>query len=137
MSVTALLGMVVLSGCGGPPEAGPAADGTDYTACEDGACEVAVSEPMDRVIGAPHEGMATLTITAVIEDGIEFEVAQSESTSSGSLSGICESTITANSMFSTCFDEGVLPEPAPWQGELVVQLLGMNDGAAVLRLAVN
>lgn len=136
-AVTALLGFAVLSGCGGPPEADPAADGTDYSACEDGECEVAVGEPMDIVIGAPHEGMATLSITAVTQDGIEFEVTHSESTSSGALGGVCEATISETSMFSTCFEEGMPPEPAPLQGELVVQLLGMNEGSAVLRLAVN
>jgi len=40
-------------------------------------------------------------------------------------------------MFSTCFEEGTPPEPEPLQGELIVQLLGLNEGSAVLRMAVN
>jgi hypothetical protein len=133
----AVVGVAALSGCGGQPEADPAADGTDYSACEDGDCEVAVAEPMDLVIGAPHEGMATLSVTAVTEDGIEYEVIQSGTTSGGSLGGVCQATISETSSYSSCFEEGTPPEPEPLQGELVIQLLGMNDGSAVLRLAVN
>ena len=136
-ALAAILGIAALSGCGGPPKADPAADGTDYTACEDGECEVAVGEPMDIVIGAPDEGMATFSITAVTETGIEFEVVRSETTSSGSLGGVCEATITETAMFTACFDEGAPPVPAPSPGELIVQLLGMNDESAILRMAVN
>jgi hypothetical protein len=136
-ALAAVLGAAALSGCGGPPEVDPAADGTDYTACEDGECEVAVEEPMDIVIGAPDEGAVTLSITAVTDDGIEFEVTQPGITSSGSLGGVCQATITRNSMSSKCFEEDTLPEPDPSRGEFIVQLLGMNEGSAVLRLAEN
>ena len=136
-ALAAVLGAAALSGCGGPPEAEPAADGTDYTACEDGECEVAVKEPMDIAIGASDADMVTLSITAVTEDGIEYEVIQSGTTSGGSLGGVCQATISETSSYSSCFEEGTPPEPDPLQGELVIQLLGMNDGSAVLRLAVN
>lgn len=138
VALAAFAGLVAaLSGCGGPAEAPPAADGTDYAACEDGECEVAVAEPVEIVVGAPHEGMVTLAVTAVTEDGIEFEVVHSTSTSSGSLAGVCEATMSETTMFSTCFEDETPPEPKPLQGELVVQLLGMNEGSAVLRMAVN
>jgi hypothetical protein len=137
VGVFAAAGAAALTGCGGPPEADPAADGTDYTACEDGECEVAVAEPMDIVIGAPDEGMVTLSITAVTEDGIEYEVIQGGTTSGGSLGGVCQATISETWSSSSCFEEGTPPEPEPLRGELVMQLLGMNDGSAVLRLAVN
>lgn len=134
-ALAALIGIAALSGCGGAPEVGPAADGTDYSACGDDAeCEVAVAEPTDIVIGSA-EGTVTLSITAVTEDGIEFELATDQITSTGSLGGLCQAVISETYMHSNCFEEDTLPEPDPARGELIVQLLGMNDGSAVLRIA--
>jgi hypothetical protein len=142
-ALSAFVGVAVLAGCGDrPPEPsveegtvspteGPsAADGTDYTACEDGECEVAVAEPVEITVGA-----MTLSITAVTEDGIEFDLVQESGSSGGSLGGVCEATMTERSMSSACYLGGELSAPDPGAGELVVQLLGMNDGAAVLRMA--
>lgn len=161
----ALLGLAVLTGCGDRPEASPsergtigsigdsdapespaaeedspspsgpaAADGTDYTACEDGECEVAVAEPVEIAVGGA-DGM-TISITVVTENGIEFEMVQANGSIGGSLGGICEAFLTGTSMSSSCWLVGEMPEPQPGDGELVLQLLGMNDGSAVLRMAL-
>lgn len=137
----ALLAALALAGCGDDSDSGAeaptAADGTDYTACEDGECEVAVSEPTD-IVFLTAEGDVTLSITEVTENGIELSTTfpTSSGENSGTLGGLCESLISANFTSSSCYGGGTLPEPDPAPGELVLQLLGMNDGAAILRLAM-
>lgn len=136
-----MLAAVALSGCGNDSEnetsseAPTAADGTDYTACDDGTCEVEVAEPVEFDFGD-----FTFTITAVTEDGIEYETVNDDGgTGSGSMSGgYCNSYLTANSSSSSCYGvlEGTPPEPDPGAGEVQLQLLNVTDGAAVVRFTM-
>ncbi|MCC3762901.1 hypothetical protein K3N28_07425 [Glycomyces sp. TRM65418] len=149
LAACSLVAALALAGCGddsasdSDPDAGAAssdaptaADGTDYSACDDGECEVAVSEPTDFVF-TTAEGEVTLSITDVTENGIEISTAfPGAGQSTGSLGGLCESVLTSTSSSSACYGGGTLPPPEPEPGILVLQLLGMNEGAAILRMAM-
>ena len=143
-AVGSLLVALALTGCGSdaddgsdtPEEPPPsAADGTDYTACDDGTCEVAVSERTEFVFGE-----MTLTITAVTEDGIETRTySPGGGVGSGSLSGgYCVSYMTPNGATASCYGEGdgEPPEPDPAAGELALELLDVTDGTAIIRLTM-
>lgn len=120
-----------------PTEAEPtgpvAADGTDYAACEDGACEVAVAEPVDIEVG----DALPFSVTAVTDEGIEFSIVDGDASVGGSVNGICEIRAVGTSFQSQCpGDVGELDDE-PAAGELLVQLLGIDaDGAAVLRFTL-
>ncbi|MEU5871893.1 hypothetical protein AB0A73_10070 [Glycomyces sp. NPDC047369] len=121
-----------------PTEAEPtdpvAADGTDLAACADGACEVAVAEPADIEVG----DALPFSVTAVTDEGIEFAITDGGSSVGGSVNGVCEIRAAGTSFQSQCPDDaGDLDDAAPADGELLVQLLGMDaDGAAVLRFTL-
>ncbi|MEU6246728.1 hypothetical protein [Glycomyces sp. NPDC047010] len=121
---------------GAEPTALTAADGADYAACADGACEVAVAEPVDITAGEA----LPFSVTAVTGEGIEFSISSGGSSVGGSVNGVCEITALGTSFQSRCFEDAAELEalaPAPADGELLVQLLGMDaDGAAVLRFTL-
>lgn len=109
-----------------------AADGTDYAACADGTCEVALAGPVDIAVGG-SAGPGTLRVLAVREDGIEFEVDLPRSGGRGTLAGHCTLTFMPGGGGSRCSNQPS-PPPAPQAGVLAVQLVGVNDSAAVVRL---
>jgi hypothetical protein len=116
-----------------------AADGTDYAACDDGSCEVAVS-------GNPvvfDFGDFTLTVTA-IEGGVETEAVSGGASSGGTMTGgYCIAYQTAGGGSSggtlSCYalaDGEVPPVPEPAPGELAVELLDFTEGTAIIRLTM-
>lgn len=118
-----------------PTEAGPtAADGTDYSACDDGSCEVAISEAVTFEFDD-----FTLTI-APTEDGIETEKTSADggTGTSGSSGAYCLNYITADSHSGSCyaFAEETPAPPDPEPGVLALELLGVADGTAVIRLTM-
>jgi hypothetical protein len=119
-----------------------APDGTDYTACEDGSCEVLVS-------GDPVEfAFADFTLTVTItDDGIETHTASSDGTRSGnsSMSGpgmpdaYCVAYLTAGSNTMSCYTDdgsGEAPAPESEPGVLVLEMLDFAEGTAVVRLTM-
>lgn len=120
-----------------PPAPKPtASDGTRYSACADGTCEVAVSRPVDIAVGG-----GTLSVKGV-KPGNElmFEIATADgATGSGTLKG-CGTVLSfspgGSGVTSTICDAGGIPEPPdPEPGALLIQMAGWNaDRAAVLRL---
>jgi hypothetical protein len=124
-----------------PPSPSPtpvtASDGTRYSACADGTCEVAVSRPVRIAV----EG-GTLSVTKVKpEDSMGFELTfASGGGGSGTLKGTCGAVFTfyrgGGAGASSCgTDTSAATPPAPEPGALLMQLAGWNsDGAAVLRL---
>src|SRR5687767_3987024 len=58
------------------PSASPlqAADGSNYEACADGVCEVAVSRPVTLRLGGPAGAGSTLVIREVLDDGLDIDL---------------------------------------------------------------
>ncbi len=123
-----------------PPTAPPpsASDGTRYSACADGTCEVAVARPVRINVGG-----GTLSVTEVKpEDSLHYKLAfAAGGAGSGTLKGTCGGVSTfyrSGGISATTCADGVnsTPEPpAPEPGALSMQLVGWNsDHAAVLRL---
>ncbi|MEE1939986.1 hypothetical protein V1L54_11340 [Streptomyces sp. TRM 70361] len=120
-----------------PPAPKPtASDGTRYSACADGTCEVAVARPVDITVGG-----GTFSVKGV-KPGHEltFEIVTADgATGSGTLKG-CGTVLSfspgGGGVTSTACDAGGVPEPPdPEPGALLIQMAGWSaDRAAVLRL---
>jgi hypothetical protein len=145
-AISPLLAALALTGCGtdsgggsdseaDTPEAPPpsAADGTNYTACDDGTCEVAITDAVDLVVGD-----FTYAIKAVSEDGLEMETDNGAGSSTGgSLSVGCVSYLAPNSAGVGCYEgTGEPPEPDPEPGEVALELVDITDGTAIIRLTM-
>lgn len=113
------------------------ADGTDYTACADGNCEVAVAEPIDIEFDG-STGSGTLAVTDILDNGIALDVTLPGGGGDGELKGRCTSHFHAGggSMDCPADLEGTPEPPEPTAGVLSVQLAGMTDGTAILRLTL-
>ncbi len=118
-----------------------AADGTDYAACDDGSCEVAVS-------GAVEFGYDDFTLMVTITaDGIETYTANSDNSSSGAsnMSGsgmseaYCIAYLTASSNSMSCYPdsgEDDVPDPESEPGVLVLEMIDFAEGTAIIRLTM-
>lgn len=116
----------------------PAAkDGTDYAACADGNCEVAVDAPV--TIGVSGHSFAVKTIE---DDRITYELTlKGGGTASGSLGGACVALVEFKSDGSGSFSTSVCgrssdPEPAPEPraGRSRLQISGLPNGAAIIQV---
>ncbi|WP_158848843.1 hypothetical protein [Saccharothrix deserti] len=114
------------------PPAPTAADGTDYAACADGTCEVAVSGPVDIALGG-SAGPGTFSVRTMHADGIDFEVSLAQSGGRGTLKGHCTLSFHPGGGGSSCSNKPG-PPPTPKAGVLAVQMVGVTAGTAVLRL---
>src|SRR5690606_38701383 len=70
-----------------------AADGRDIAACADGDCEIAVSEPSTIPFRGPA-GSATLRVTEVGPDEVEYTVTSGGGRSKGGASGPGQGCVT-------------------------------------------
>ncbi|CAL9578756.1 hypothetical protein [Streptomyces sp. enrichment culture] len=78
-----------------PPTPVPsAADGADTGACTDGNCEIAVTKPVTIHFPAPDGGRATLSVTEVGPNKIEYEVKSANGQSKGGASGPGQGCLT-------------------------------------------
>ncbi|THV40891.1 hypothetical protein [Glycomyces buryatensis] len=113
------------------------ADGTDYTACADGNCEVAISEPTDIEFDG-STGPGTLAVIDILDDGLALQVTLPGGGGDSELKGRCTLHFSAGGGSMDCpADLEATPEPPePAAGVLSVQLAGMTDGTAILRLAL-
>jgi hypothetical protein len=115
------------------PPAPTAQDGTNYQACADGTCEISVGGP--ATIPLPGGSMV---ISAVLEDGIEFDLNSASGGGNGSLRGYCTAVFGGGGGGMSCPSEQA-PAPAPdpptpTPGMLSVQIAGVYDGAALVRI---
>lgn len=119
------------------PPAPPAADGTDLSACADGDCEITVTEPVTIPFQGPGDGSrATLSVTAVGPDEIEYEVKSGHNRSKGSASGPgqgCLTYLRENGSGNSC---GPLDatRPSPQPGAVVIQATTGTNGTALLHI---
>ncbi|MFI9822521.1 hypothetical protein ACIHFC_18935 [Streptomyces sp. NPDC052013] len=115
----------------------PAADGDDIGACADGDCEIAVSEPLTIRFPGPGGGRATLSVTKVGPNEIEYTVksgnGQAEAAAGGPGQG-CVTVLRANGSGNSC---GGLGDPRPPRAQpdaVVVQAATGEDGTALLHI---
>ncbi|MDQ1016602.1 hypothetical protein [Streptomyces afghaniensis] len=113
-----------------------AADGRDITACADGNCEIAVSEPVRIPFKAPR-GPATLSVTEVGPNSIAYTVKSGNGQSKGSASGPGQGCITVlrdNGSGNSCGGLGAAGRPSPQPDAVVIQAATGENGTAVLQL---
>ncbi|MFG3078152.1 hypothetical protein [Streptomyces sp. NPDC048225] len=119
------------------PPAPSAADGSDVNACADGDCEITVTEPVTIPFQGPADGSrATLSVTAVGPDEIEYEVKSGHNRSQGSASGPgqgCLTYLRANGSGNSC---GPLDatRPSPQPDAVVIQATTATNGTALLHI---
>ena len=123
-----------------PPTSAPApppltaSDGTDYSACAGGTCEVAVSGPVD----VPVAG-GTFTVKKVTPgDGVTFTLESDFGGGNGTVKGRCGTVLNfypgGGGMISKVCEEGTTPSPPAPEPMLKLQLVGWDpDDAAVIR----
>ncbi|MGC9495193.1 hypothetical protein [Streptomyces sp. WG7] len=159
----AVLTVLTVAACGGPdePDAAPAsppdrptasrsapqsasaepgpsvsaADGHDADACTDGNCEIAVTKPVTIHFQGPG-GPATLSVTEVGPNKIEYSVKSGNGQSKGGASGPgqgCVMTLRENGSGTSC---GALSHtrPSPQPDSVVMQATTTEHGSVLLRL---
>ncbi|GAP49779.1 hypothetical protein [Streptomyces azureus] len=113
-----------------------AADGRDITACADGTCEIAVSEPVKIPFRGPR-GPATLSVTDVGPNNIAYTVKSGNGQSKGSASGPgqgCITVLRSNGSGNSCGGLGDAGRPSPQPDAVVIQAATGEDGTAILQL---
>ncbi|MGK5697901.1 hypothetical protein ACSNOJ_34280 [Streptomyces sp. URMC 128] len=161
--LAALIALTAAAGCGGdsnePAKASPRpserpseadspegpkpsvspADGRDITACADGNCEIAVSEPVKIPFKGPR-GPATLSVTEVGLNTIAYTVKSGSGQSKGSASGPgqgCITVLRSNGSGNSCGGLGAAGRPSPQPDAVVIQASAGEDGTAVLRFVLD
>ncbi|WP_399942336.1 hypothetical protein ACGH52_24465 [Streptomyces sp. BBFR25] len=119
-----------------PPSPSPA-DGTDTRACTDGNCEMAVTEPVTIRFRAPGDaGRATLSVTKVGPNEIEYEVKSGNNRSSGGAKGPGQGCLTYLRERGSGNSCGTLApaRPSPQPGAVVIQATTGKNGTALLHI---
>ncbi|AQS67797.1 hypothetical protein [Streptomyces pactum] len=119
----------------GPEPSVSAADGRDTTACADGDCEIAVSEPVTLRFEGP-DGPATLSVTEVGPNKVEYTVKSGNGQSKGGASGPgqgCVTVLRENGSGNSC---GGLSRtrPSAQPDAVVIQATTEADGTALLHI---
>ncbi|WHX22463.1 hypothetical protein QFW82_38290 [Streptomyces malaysiensis subsp. malaysiensis] len=112
-----------------------AADGRDAGACADGNCEIAVSEPVTVRFKGPA-GPATLSVTEVGPNKVEYTVQSSGGRSQGEASGPGQGCITVlrdHGSANSCGRPGK-DRPAAQPNAVVIQMTAGEDGTAILHI---
>ncbi|WP_150112925.1 hypothetical protein [Streptomyces violaceusniger] len=112
-----------------------AADGRDVAACADGNCEIAVSAPVTVRFTSPA-GPATLTVTEVGPNKVEYTVKSGNGRSQGGASGPGQGCITVlrdHGSSNSCGRVGTM-RPAAQPGAVVIQMAAGEDGTAILHI---
>ncbi|MDA4889122.1 hypothetical protein PFZ55_19705 [Streptomyces sp. MS2A] len=121
------------------PEPPPpsAADGTDANACTDGDCEITVTKPVTLHFPAPGgSGRATLSVTEVGPNKIEYEVKSGDNSSQGAVTGPgrgCRTYLRAHGNGNSC---GTLDNtrPSPLAQTVVIQATTSTHGTPLLHI---
>ncbi|MFI1759611.1 hypothetical protein [Streptomyces sp. NPDC020571] len=119
-----------------PPSSSPA-DGTDVSACTDGNCEIAVTEPVTLHFQAPGDtGRAMLSVTKVGPNEIEYEVKSGNNRSTGGASGPGQGCLTYLRERGSGNSCGTLDptRPSPQPGAVVIQATTGSNGTALLHI---
>ncbi|MBZ6137299.1 hypothetical protein [Streptomyces olivaceus] len=119
-----------------PPAPAPAADGQDPDACTDGNCEITVTKPVTLHFPAPGGGRATLSVTEVGPNKIEYEVKSANGQSKAGASGPgqgCLTYLRENGTGNSC---GPLTttHPTPQPDTVTIQTTTTRTGPGLLRI---
>ncbi|MFF7553913.1 hypothetical protein ACFZA9_13630 [Streptomyces olivaceus] len=119
-----------------PPAPAPAADGRDPDACTDGNCEITVTKPVTLHFPAPGGGRATLSVTEVGPNKIEYEVKSANGQSKAGASGPgrgCLTHLRENGSGNSC---GPLTttRPTPQPDTVTIQTTTTPTGPGLLRI---
>ncbi|MFF7799973.1 hypothetical protein [Streptomyces olivaceus] len=119
-----------------PPAPAPAADGQDPDACTDGNCEITVTKPVTLHFPAPGGGRATLSVTEVGRNKIEYEVKSANGQSKAGASGPgqgCLTYLRENGTGNSC---GPLTttHPTPQPDTVTIQTTTTPTGPGLLRI---
>ncbi|MFD6189712.1 hypothetical protein [Streptomyces sp. NPDC060275] len=120
-----------------PPSSPSPADGTDVSACTDGDCEIAVTEPVTIHFRGPgDDGRATLSVTTVGPNEIEYEVKSGNTRSKGGASGPGQGCLTYLRDRGSGNSCGTLDSarPSPRPDAVVIQATTGPDGTALLHI---
>ncbi|MFA3875111.1 hypothetical protein ABS735_15655 [Streptomyces sp. MMCC 100] len=121
-----------------PPTPSPsAANGTDVSACTDGECEITVAKPVTLHFPGPGgSGRATLSVTEVGPNKIEYEVKSGSNSSKGAAHGPdqgCLTYLREHGSGNSCGSlAGTRPSPQP--DTVVIQATTDTDGTALLHI---
>ncbi|MFF2161918.1 hypothetical protein ACFVWP_14550 [Streptomyces sp. NPDC058175] len=113
-----------------------AADGRDVRACADGNCEVAVTGPVTIRFKGPA-GPATLSVTEVGPNKVEYTVKSGSGRSQGGASGPgqgCITVLRSNGGGNSCSGLGDAARPSPQPDAVVIQATTGEDSTAILRI---
>ncbi|MFD5965121.1 hypothetical protein ACFW5W_02180 [Streptomyces sp. NPDC058783] len=121
------------------PEPPPpsAADGTDPSACADGDCEIKVTEPVTLHFPAPGgSGRATLSVTEVGPNKIEYEVKSGNNSSRGAATGPGQGCLTYLREHGSGNSCGTLDHtrPSSRPATVVIQATTSTDGTTLLHV---
>jgi hypothetical protein len=75
-----------------------------------------------------------MVVSAVLADGIDFDLTSAAGGGNGSLRGYCTATFGGGGGGMNCPREGPPDPPASTPGLLAVQIVGVTDGAVVIRI---
>ncbi|MBZ6079991.1 hypothetical protein KVH17_02990 [Streptomyces olivaceus] len=119
-----------------PTAGSPAADGQDPDACTDGNCEITVTKPVTLHFPAPGDGRATLSVTEVGPNKIEYEVKSANGQSKAGASGPgqgCLTYLRENGTGNSC---GPLTttRPTPQPDTVTIQTTTTPTGPGLLRI---
>ncbi|MFC9914608.1 hypothetical protein [Streptomyces sp. NPDC059862] len=113
-----------------------AADGRDVGACADGNCEIAVSEPVTFRFKGPA-GPATLSVTEVGPNKVEYTVKSGNGQSKGGATGPgqgCITVLRSNGGGNSCGGLGDATRPSPQPHAVVIQAATGEDGTALVHI---
>ncbi|MBA2811157.1 hypothetical protein E0500_028080 [Streptomyces sp. KM273126] len=119
---------------GEPPVS--AGDGPDVGTCTDGNCEIAVSEPVTIRFQGPT-GPATLSVTEVGANKVEYTVRSGHSQSKGGATGPgqgCITVLRSNGGRHSCGGLVNATRPSPQPDAVVIQATTGEDGTAILHV---
>ncbi len=112
-----------------------AADGRDVAACADGDCEIAVSAPVTVRFKSPA-GPATLSVTEIGPNKVEYTVKSGNGRSQGGAGGPgqgCVTVLRAHGSGNVCGRVGTA-RPAAQPDAVVIQMTAGADGTALLHI---
>ncbi|MBZ9645258.1 hypothetical protein [Streptomyces sp. PSKA30] len=113
-----------------------AADGRDVGACADSNCEIAVSEPVTFRFKGPA-GPATLSVTEVGPNKVEYTVRSGNNQSKGGATGPgqgCITVLRSNGGSNSCGGLGDATRPSPQPHAVVIQAATGEDGTALVHI---
>jgi hypothetical protein len=112
-----------------------AADGRSVAACEDGDCQILVTEPVTVRFRTPSGATATLQVTEVGPNEVAYTLKSGQGQAKGSARGAgqgCVTAFRANGSGTSCGGMGDGAKPSPVPDAVVIQAATGGDGTARL-----